>query len=274
LRVAGVPLREMILLIGHGYMGMAFAKELTSRGRPFHHATHANALEHMIVTRYYAVINAAAFVPTPSVSLCDKYKEETIEGNLLFPIILAHACRRGGSILMHLSTACLYDEAHEYPENHKPMRGWDDYCGMYVGTKLMAEWKVSSLPCHYIVRVRLPFDEIDNHRNYLSKIARYPNVYDHVNSLCHRGDCVKAALDLIDVGAPYGTYHVANDGSISAREIVMQMVMAGIIKKFPEFVPGPCKGTRLNIDKLLSTGVRIRRVEDAVEYAIKNWRTE
>ena len=73
---------------------------------------------------------------------------------------------------------------------------------------------------HYIWRLRIPFDQFDNPRNYLSKVQNYPKVYDNVNSLSHRGDFVAACLDLWQKRAPFGTYNVTNPGFVSTRQVV------------------------------------------------------
>ena len=259
----------MILLIGHGYIGEAFAAELIARRMDFEDARHGDFLK---LEDYSLVINAAAYIPKPSVSICDLNPEDTILGNLLFPSELASRCREHGTTLMHISTGCLYDDKLEYCEDDTPLRGFAGHCGMYVGTKLMAEKVVRRNLRHYILRIRLPFDEFDNPRNYLSKLASYPQVYDHVNSLTHRGDFVKAALDLFKVKAPWGTYHVANPHAAPASVVIERMMEAGIIEKRPQFIPGPCRGCVLSVDKLLSTGVKIRSVSNAINDAIANWK--
>ena len=266
----------MIYILGSsGYMGSAVASELTARGLEWKAIRHGeNTLpeieSHLVDADL--IINCGAFVPKPSVSLCDKFQEETITGNVVLPTGLTALCRYGGVPLIHLSTACLYDERKEYREDDAPIRGWGDYCGFYVGTKLIAEKMVRRNKRHFILRLRLPFDEFNNDRNYLSKLARYPQVYDHLNSLTHRGDFAKAALDMWASKAPYGTYTICNPGSISAREVVQYMALAGIIKEMPEFIPGPCPGCALSVDKLLSTGVKIRGVREAVMQSINDWR--
>ena len=68
--------------------------------------------------------------------------------------------------------------------------------------------------------MRIPFDQFDNPRNYLSKVQNYPKVYDNVNSLSHRGDFVAACLDLWQKRAPFGTYNLTNPGFVSTRQVV------------------------------------------------------
>ena len=131
--------------------------------------------------------------------------------------------------------------------------------------------------------MRIPFDEQDNSRNYLTKVQRYPKVYDNVNSLSHRGDFARVCLDLWERRAPFGTYHVTNPGFVTTRQVV------GIIGKVlrpsrsfefwandEEFYGVAAKAPRsncvLDVSKLLATGVKIRPVEEAVLAALKEWR--
>lgn len=262
------------MLIGHGYIAQSFLAELVARQMPHVVLTHTAPIEEELFKGkcFDLIINCAAYIPKPSVAICDHNPGETIRSNLLFPIRLAHACDQASVPLMQISTGCLYDDKAIYTEEDCPTRGFDDYCGMYVGTKLMMEEAVRKFERHYLMRIRLPFDEFDNERNYLSKIARYPLVYDHLNSLTHRGDFVKAALDLYEAEAPWGTYHCVNDGVIGARQIINELQAAQIVHKTPNFIPGPVAGCTLSIDKLKSTGVKMRHVNDAIEESIMNWR--
>jgi dTDP-4-dehydrorhamnose reductase len=142
-----------------------------------------------------------------------------------------------------------------------------------VGSKLLAEKLVlDSTEYAYILRIRLPFDEISHPRNYLNKLMEFPTVYRHMNSLTHRGEFARAALDLFETQAEFGIYHVANQGQISAEEVCEKMVRAGIMKGMPLFADHPTTGCRLSTRKLSEAGVMMRNVEEAVDDAIKNWR--
>src|SRR5207253_4985249 len=93
-------------------------------------------------------------------------------------------------------------------------------CSFYSGTKALAEEAIADLGQTYLWRLRIPFDESDHERNYLSKIQRYPKVYDNVNSISHRGDFVRACLDLWERRAPFGIYNVTNPGFVTTRQVV------------------------------------------------------
>lgn len=263
----------MILLLGStGYIGSAFAKELTARDIPWVGGTHGNALDY---TGNYPpgtlVINCCAFIPPESVALCDSHQAETIFGNVVFPSLLAKVCSQYNMPLAHISTACLWDDGKEHREDDPPQRAFKGHCGFYIGTKVMAEEEVRTHPQHYIWRVRLPFDEQDGPRNYLSKLASFPEVWDHTNSVCHRGDFVKACLDLVQLKAPFGTYNCCNPGSLRSVEVVELLIDAGIRKGWPKIVSGKPGDSRLSVDKLLSAGVKIRPVEESLTESLNNW---
>ncbi len=212
------------------------------------------------------VINAAAFVPKPSVDLCKNDPVRTIMGNVIFPTLIASACRVNNTPLIHFSTGCLYDDKKEYSEADEPTRDLTGYCGLYLASKLAAEKSVWDYQPAYVLRIRLPFDEQDHPQNYLSKLRKYPEIWNHTNSLSHRGDCVKAALDLWEKKAPYGIYNLVNPGCITAATIIN---MWGLADK--KLTLGPVDGTRLSTDKLAAAGIEMRHVHDAVQHALENW---
>jgi UDP-glucose 4,6-dehydratase len=265
----------MILIFGsHGYMGSAIARECERRDLPWQAGGRTypiRTIEKM--EDLELVINASAFIPNPTVDACKINPDETIKGNVIFPYLLSRACHIEDIPFMHLSTGCLFDEQREYSEEDKPTRGWDGYCGFYVGTKLLAEKQVRECAEHYILRLRLPFDEFDHPRNYLTKLTKFDKVFEHVNSLTHRGDFAKWALDLWEKKAAFGTYHCVNREQISATAVTMNMGMQGLIPKLPQFVHSPdTTGARLSCAKLEAAIGSVRSVHWAVAEAIQNWR--
>lgn len=272
---------EKLLILGaSGYLGSAFVRECEQRGLEFYAAhladdcygDHPGLSTLMEQEKPTLVINCAAYIPSPTVDACKDHPFETWLSNASLPCLLAMTCQDYNVPLMHLSTGCLFDQQREYTEDDVPTRGWQGYCGFYVGTKIAAEQIVSKIPQHYILRLRLPFDEFDHPRNYLSKLASFKTVFDHVNSLTHRGDFVKAALDLWKLRAPFGTYHVACEGQVTARQLMMGMLSRGMVKLCPDIVEHEMTGCRLSVAKLKAAGVKVRTVEEALEESLDNWK--
>ena len=153
-------------------------------------------------------------------------------------------------------------------------------CSFYSGTKALAEETIAPMDNGYLWRLRIPFDEAGDGNNFLAKIQSYPKVYDNVNSLSHRGDFARACLDLWKVRAPFGIYNVTNPGWVTTRWVVQQITK--ILKpdrkfeywesdqEFYRFVKAPRSNCILDTGKLLSAGVAMRPVGEALEEALRS----
>jgi UDP-glucose 4,6-dehydratase len=178
------------------------------------------------------------------------------------------------------------ERVHGYTETDEPNFSFrSPPCSFYSGAKAMAEEAIRDLPNTYLWRLRIPFDEFDNERNYLSKVQRYVKVYDNVNSISHRGDFVKACLDLWQLKAPYGIYNLTNPGFITTRYVIERIQKILRSKRQFEFwasdeefyrvaAKTPRSNCVLDVSKLLAVGVKIRPVEEAIESSLKNWKPE
>jgi UDP-glucose 4,6-dehydratase len=315
----------MILLLGaSGYIGEAFAKELQRRQREFvplarrqvDYSRFDLLREFLRAKKPAFVVNAAGYTGKPNVDACELDKAGTLVGNTLLPQTIAHACAAAGVPWGHVSSGCIFAGAkiseggkirvekdlnqpalHALVEKKSAaVQGFneadtpnfsfrDGPCSFYSGTKALGEEAMAGIGQSYVWRLRIPFDEFDNKRNYLSKVQRYAKVYDNVNSISHRADFVKACLDTWELRAPFGIYNVTNPGYVTTRHVVEQ------IEKFlkpartfdfwkddAEFYQVAAKTPRSNCvmdaSKLLAAGVKIRGVEEALEDSLKNWRPE
>ncbi len=313
----------MIILLGStGYIGQAFQHALQARRIAFasvsrkelDYTQFPKLLEHLRITKATFVINAAGFTGKPNVDACEIARADTLLGNTVLPVTVANACLAAGISWGHVSSGCIFAGAKIFengtmrvekdlmlPElmlfrekNPEAIRGFTEEdasnfsfrqppCSFYSGTKALAEEALASAGEGFIWRLRIPFDELDGPRNFLSKLQRYPQVYDNVNSLSQRRDFVEACLDLWEQRAPFGIYNVTNPGYVSSREVVQ------MIKKFlhpnrtfefwksdEEFYRSAAHAPRsnciLDVSKLLATGVKMRPVREALEDSLRNWK--
>jgi len=315
----------MILLLGaSGYIGEAFAKELQRRKidflalarREMDYTRFDLLLEFLKAKKPEFVINAAGYTGKPNVDACENDKAGTLLGNALLPQTIAHACAAAKIPWGHVSSGCIFSGAkivengksrakkdltkpelrllvekspekiHGFTETDTPNFSFRDLpCSFYSGSKALGEEAIANIGQSYIWRLRIPFDEFDNARNYLSKVQRYAKVYDNVNSISHRADFVKACLDLWQQRAPFGIYNVTNPGFVTTKHVVGQIENFLKPKKKFEFwkndqefykvaAKTPRSNCVMNVSKLLATGVKIRDVEEALEHSLKNWKPE
>ncbi|MDB6125235.1 MAG: dTDP-4-dehydrorhamnose reductase [Pedosphaera sp.] len=315
----------MILLLGAtGYIGQSFAVELQKRNQPFLALSRKELdytrfdllLKHLQNTKPEFVVNAAGYTGKPNVDACETARADTLQGNTLLPQTIAQACAATNTPWGHVSSGCIYSGAKIkignevrvekdftrpdlkalVAKNPEAILGFTEKdepnfsfrqppCSFYSGTKALAEEAISGIGQSYIWRLRIPFDEFDNARNYLTKVQRYSKVYDNVNSISHRADFVRACLDLWQLRAPFGTYNVTNPGFFTTREVVT--AIERILKpnrRFEfwesdeEFYKVAAKTPRSNcimdVSKLLAAGVKIRSAQEALEDSLRRWKPE
>jgi dTDP-4-dehydrorhamnose reductase len=158
-------------------------------------------------------------------------------------------------------------------------------CSFYSGTKALAEDVMAGFPDFYVWRIRIPFDEFDGPHNYLSKVQRYPKVYQNWNSISHRRDLVVACIDSWLQKIPGGTYNIVNPGYVSTQEVVEKIRRRLLPEWNPVFWQSddefyrfgavtPRSNCILDTTKIIKAGIRIRSAGDAIEDALNHWVTE
>lgn len=315
----------ILLLGGSGYVGGAFQRELARRGLEFVNVRRAELdygrfvplLAWLRERRPEFVINCAGYTGKPNVDACEEQKADTLLGNALLPQTLAHACAAAGVPWGHVSSGCIYAGAkvrqpdgllHTEKDLTRPelrklvdaepgrLVGFteadppnfsfrDGPCSFYSGSKALGEEALAGMGGNYVWRLRIPFDERDGARNYLSKVQRYAKVYDNVNSISHLGDFAWACVELWARRAPFGTYNVTNPGWVTTRQVV-ELIERKLrpARKFEfwasdeEFYRIAAKTPRSNCvmdpGKLLAAGVNLRPVEAALDDALTRWTPE
>lgn len=313
----------MILLLGaSGYIGSAFASALDSREIPYLAASRAkqdytdpDQLRKILETaRPEFAINAAGYTGKPNVDACETAREETLHGNVELPRMLGEAFAARGIPWAHVSSGCIYDGAKfsangkteivkdltavrdqlaatpesfaGFTETDEPNFSFDHPpCSFYSGSKAQAEKELQKFDQVYVMRLRIPFDEQDSPRNYLSKLLRYPKIYDNANSLSHRMDFVNATIDLWRKRAPFGFYNATNPGFVTTRDVIRKIreklhperefeFWENDEEFYREAAQAPRSNCLLDSSKLLNAGVSMRPVDDALDDALANWRPE
>ena len=135
--------------------------------------------------------------------------------------MLAQLCHESKYNFTQISSGCIYG-GYEKDFTEQDAPNFDFQNGsFYSGTKALAEKIVKqNAPNSYIFRLRIPFDEFQSPRNYLTKLLTYDTLLDARNSLSHRADFAKYTIDLIEQNAPFGIYNVTNKGSVTTKEVV------------------------------------------------------
>jgi dTDP-4-dehydrorhamnose reductase len=284
------------LLGGSGYVGQAYQALLRRLGLPFRNLSRSEVdytrAESLVAAlrqgRPEFLINAAGYTGKPNVDACELHKAECLLGNAVLPGLVARACEEVGVPWGHVSSGCIY--SGNGPEN----RGFTEldapnftfrtnHCSFYSGTKALGEEVLAGHPNVFIWRLRIPFDGVDNPRNYLTKLMRYPRLLEATNSISELDEFVAATLACWTRRVPFGTYNVTNPGWVTTREVVELIRQSGVCAKTFEFFPSeaefmktaaktPRSNCVMDSSKLASVGIQLSEVREAITRDLRAWR--
>ena len=236
------------------------------------------------------VIHCAGFTGKPNVDACETQQEACRFGNITLPLRVAEVCGDLSLPLAQISSGCIYQGSRDPGDPRSGFREDDPPnfcfssppCSFYSGTKAEAEERLRDFPNLFIWRLRMPFWHVDEPRNLLSKLLRYPRILEGRNSMSQAEDFVSAALRLWEKRAPYGTYNICNPGSILTSEILSKLARAGVRQTRWELYAddtaflreghAPRSACVLDTSKLQSCGISLPPVAEAVDTAIARWR--
>jgi dTDP-4-dehydrorhamnose reductase len=313
----------MILLLGaSGYIGRTFASELRRRGhsfipltrRAFDYSRFDFLFDYLRTMKPVFLINAANYAGTTNSGAESGEREKMMAANAILPQMIARICSMTKTPWGHVSSGDIYSGAkvledgtlrtetdlsrpnlrqlfekdparfHGYTEMDEPNFSFRNLpANFYSGTKALAEEAIREIGQSYIWRPRRLFNERDEPCNLLHRLQQQATVYDHINSISHLEDFVKAALDLWEIRAPFGIYNITSPGAITTRQLVesLQRVLKplwrfkiGPPEEDPVRLgsPTPQSNCILDVAKLLKTGVRIRPAGEALRDSLDRLR--
>ncbi len=285
------------LLGGSGYVGQAYQLLLQKKGILFRNVRRAELdyyqperlADALKAERPEFLINAAGYTGKPNVDACELHKAECLLGNAVLPGMVATACEAAGVPWGHVSSGCIFTGARPdgsgFTEEDPPNFSFrQNNCSFYSGTKALGEEVLAGRANVYVWRLRIPFDNVDSPRNYLSKMTRYARLLDATNSISELQEFVAATFACWEKRIPFGVYNVTNPGQITTREVVEMIRASGVSKKEfqffaseEEFMRTAAKTPRSNCvmssQKLASAGITLTDVREAIARDLKNWKS-
>jgi len=284
------------LLGGSGYVGRVYQAHFEKKGIPFRNLRRAEInyadpvvlRDALLRDKPEFLVNAAGYTGKPNVDACELHKAECLFGNAVLPGIVAQACAEAGVPWGHVSSGCIYNgsraDGKGFAEEDAPNFSFrSSPCSFYSGTKALGEEVLAGSPEVFIWRLRIPFDEFDNPRNYLTKLMRYERLLEATNSISHLLEFVESTFACWEKRLPFGVYNVTNPGSVTTREVVEHIRRSGVCRKDfrfftdeTEFMNVAAKTPRSNCvldsSKLEGAGIHLTEVNAAVEKALREWK--
>jgi len=288
----------IVVLGGSGYVGSAIVAQLQQRGLPHisvsrrvcDYTVPEKLSELLAAVRPEFLISAAGYTGKPNVDACEVAKAECLAGNALLPGIVRTCCEETGTPWGHVSSGCIYTGCREdgtgFREDDPPNFSFrQNNCSFYSGCKALGEELLQGARDCFVWRLRIPFDQRDGSRNYISKLLRYQRLLQATNSLSHLQDFAAACVDCWQQRVPFGTYNVTNPGHVTTAQVVQLIQQHGLSKHDFQFfesdqqfmtiaAKAPRSNCVLDVSKALAAGLKLRSVEEALNSSLHQWQWE
>jgi UDP-glucose 4,6-dehydratase len=234
------------------------------------------------------LINCAGYTGKPNVDACELHKAQCLEGNGVLPGIVREACERIQIPWGHVSSGCIFTgrrtDGGGFREEDAPNFSFrQNNCSFYSGCKALGEEVLEGAQRCYVWRLRIPFENTANPRNYLQKVMSYQRLLDAENSLSNLHEFVDACLDSFRLEIPFGIYNLTNPGFVTTRKVVDWIIEKKVSSKAFEFfrdeadfmriaAKTPRSNCVLDSSKAIAAGLKFRSVEDSVLDALERWK--
>lgn len=284
----------MILLLGAtGYVGRAFEKYFKSNDIDFlsysiRFPLNVNDIRNVCLrNKISAIYNCAAYVGKPNVDACELNKDAALMANAFLPQQLRKFCNDYAINLVHVSSGCIFtddacDQAHaptrEYNETDEPNFCFDssEY-SWYSGTKALGERLIKEDYNVTIVRLRIPFDDENSDRNYITKIIKYPILLNATNSFSQLNEFVAATHNLQHTP---GIFNLTQPGYLNTKQVVEMLIKHNLttnklyfknIDDFKKTVATPRSNCVLDSSRAIRNGIKLTPIADAMQLAIDQY---
>ncbi|WP_370525960.1 sugar nucleotide-binding protein [Pseudarthrobacter sp. NBSH8] len=161
--------------------------------------------------KYSTVINAAAFTAVDAAET-EEGRQAAWALNVTAVAELARIAVAHGLVMVQVSSDYVFDgsrPSHDETEGPAPL-------GVYAQTKAAGDAVVSVVPRHYIIRTSWVIGDGPNFVRTMASLAEKgvspAVVNDQIGRLTFSEDLAAGIKHLLDVGAPFGTYNLTNDG--------------------------------------------------------------
>jgi len=231
-------MKSNVLIIGNGFVGSKLKKYLSEV--PDVNVYHVfslnyfdpkhiqNSIENKIVnSKIDWVINCVGYTGSPNVDGCEDNKQDTWYLNVTFPSMLANICNRYESNLINISSGCIYTGYEKaFTEKCEPNFGlWTPESSWYSKSKHACEMSFANYENVFNFRIRMPITgNLNEKKNYLTKILKYNNLIDYKNSKTVINDLLSFTYNFIirnkTNNLPSGNYNVVNPEPLTTRDVV------------------------------------------------------
>ncbi|MDB4396202.1 sugar nucleotide-binding protein [bacterium] len=251
-------MKRKVLILGKGYVGGYVLTNLERNptidvecySKSEFDYTDEYLLRNLISSREFDyLINAQGFTGRPNVDQAEEMKEDCWKYNVQIPLMFSRVCQDLGVQPIHITSGCIftgYDKA--WSETDEPNFGVFNPNSSFYSTSKHA---FESLNNYGIaIRIRMPFCDTLHERSYLTKIHKYDNLIQAVNSKTYIPELVDFIECIIEDGK-VGTdvVHFCNPEPLNTGDVVdimRELELENLNWGFVDFEDLGCKANRSN----------------------------
>ena len=251
-------MKKRVLVLGKGYVGgyllAALEKNPSIDVECYSKAefdyTDEYLLRGLLLSgKFDYLINAQGFTGRPNVDQAEEMKEDCWKYNVQVPLMFSCVCKDLNVQPIHISSGCIftgYDKA--WSEIDDPNYGVFNPDASFYSTSKHAFESVNDFGI--TIRIRMPFCDILHDRSYLTKIHKYDNLIQQVNSKTYIPELVDFIECLIEEERRgTDTVHLCNPEPLdtgSVIDIMRAFELENLNWKFVDFEELGCKANRSN----------------------------
>ena len=222
-------MRKKVLILGRGYVGSYVLANMAKNpgididvfSKAEYDYTDEYYLRDLIKEHQYDyLINAQGFTGRPNVDQAEAMKEDCWKYNVQVPLMFSRVCKDLNVQPIHITSGCIftgYDKA--WSEADEPNFGVFNSEASFYSTSKHAFESVNDFGI--TIRIRMPFCNILHDRSYLTKIHKYDNLIQAVNSKTYIPELVDFIETLVEDGRTgTDTIHFCNPEPLSTSDVV------------------------------------------------------
>ena len=222
-------MKKKVLILGKGYVGgyilANMAKNPAIEVEAFSKAELDYTDEYYLRNymkehRFDYLINAQGFTGRPNVDQAETEKEACWKYNVQVPLMFNTICRDLHVQPIHITSGCIftgYDKA--WSEVDEPNFGVFNSEASFYSTSKHAFESVSDNGI--TIRIRMPFCDILHDRSYLTKIHKYDNLIQAVNSKTYIPELVDFIETIVeDERKGHDVVHFTNPKPLTTTDVV------------------------------------------------------
>ena len=240
----------MILLLGgSGYVGQAYQRLFTRLGVPFRNLarkevdyTDTHRLADLLAETRRGVPDQRRRLHRQAQRGCLRAAQgrTACSATPSCPAASREACEATGTPWGHVSSGCIFTgsgpDGGGFREDDAPNFSFrTNHCSFYSGTKALGEEVLAGADDCFIWRLRIPFNEVDSPRNYLTKLMRYARLLEAANSLSQLDEFVPRHLRVLGKARALRHLQCDQPGHVTTREVVDLIRQSGVCDKEFQF---------------------------------------